>query len=318
MAKFPLTHDVNPSSFISRGITGRPASLETSQKWMGSDRDIRWLEQFSTSMPERYRQVFGRESTRLHARIAQSRGDNLLHLESVPTEIDEEPELCVVAINFPGLLAATSAALALETLDVSRADVYQRRTSLGDDEMLALFCLRQGGRIRREPFDSERLSRLKARMLELLRSQDFAPRFQEASYTNHLQKGDAIASFRIIRGTTRITIELHCRYHTGILAAVTTALAKQGVLIVDARVRSNESRFHVYLEIEEPLGSHPTYVRGAQLLNVVVDAASAVSVGAACTADNNQGSVVAHCSASGACSAPLGTPQWSRISECCV
>src|SRR5512145_1321139 len=139
MAKFPPSRDLNPMRFTSGGIGGRPTSREALQKRIGSDGDIRWIEQFLTSMPDRYRQVFGRESTRLHARIAQSRGDNLLHLESVPTEIDEEPELCVVAISFPGLLAATSAALALEQLDVSRADVYQRRTSLGDDEMLALF-----------------------------------------------------------------------------------------------------------------------------------------------------------------------------------
>lgn len=134
-------------------------------------------------MPERYRQVFGRESTRLHARIAQSRGDNLLHLESVPTVIEEESELCVVAVSFPGLIAAASAALAFEALDVIRADVYQRRTSLGEDETPAFFCLDRRGQAGCEPFDSEQLSRLKARMLELVRSQDFATRFQEASYS---------------------------------------------------------------------------------------------------------------------------------------
>lgn len=307
---------MNPQRLARGGVAARPMNLENSQERISCEGDGSWVEQFLSSMPERYRQVFGREAIRLHARIARARGANMLHLEGLTaTAIDEVPGLCVVAISFPGLLAAASAALAFEALDVIQADVYQRRTSLGDEEMLALFFLRPFRREEGACFDIEQLSRLKARMLELIRSQDFTPRVQESSYASHLQRGDAVASFRSVRGTTRSIIELHCRYHAGILAAVTMALAKQGVLIVDARIRSHGSRVHEYFEIEEPSGCHPAYARGPELLQVIVDAANLASAGSACT-DQYRRSAMTYCS-SGHCSVPSGAG-WLLTSGCCA
>lgn len=260
-------------------------------------------------MPERYKQLYGHESVSSHARIAQARGPDTVHLDFMPSTSSNEPELCVVALSSPGLLAAISTALVSQGIDVIRADVYARRTSSGDHETLALFGLHWIGEESSEVFDERHLSRLKARVLELMCSRALALRPQELSQTNHLQRGDAVASLRRVRGTRRNTVELHCKCRPGVLAAVTTALSKQGVLIVNARARSNGFHVHEYFEIEELSTDPPTHSsRLTQLLTAVVDAATTTIVGGACTLDSDlrlvlgHGSTALHCSGSSAAS----------------
>lgn len=256
-------------------------------------------------MPERYQQMHGHESIRWHARIAQARGTDIVHLDSIPSTSSGAPELCVVALSSPGLLAAISTALEAQGLDVIRADMYSRRTSAGDDETVALFCLQWIDEESSEAFDERHLSRLKAGVLELMCSPALAPCSQELSRISHVRRGDAVASLRSVRGTSRNTIELHCRCRPGILAAVSMALLKQGVLVVNASARSNGFRVHEYFEIEEPSMTTSTYhSRLTQLLTAVVDAASATIVGSACTLDSSlrrapgHGSTALHCSVS--------------------
>lgn len=297
------------------GIVTTRMEFDRSRQGLGERDDDEWFDRFQASMPESYKLLHEQHAIRLHARIAQARGADTVHLEWMADASSNAPSLCVVALSSPGLLAAISTALALRGLDVVRADMYVRRTESGDDETLALFCLRWTEENSTGSVDALQPPRLEASVIELLRSQALASRSQEPSYTNHLQRGDAVACFRKVRGTSRHIIELHCKHRPAILAAVTTALSKQGILIVGARARSSGSRVHGYFEIEEPVPSPATYPRWPQLLATLVDAASGKGEGSTCPSVGELQLVSTHDASARHCSASSVT-SIDRLSSC--
>jgi [protein-PII] uridylyltransferase len=93
--------------------------------WEG---DPRFLEGFLGSMPERYLLANPLTAVLAHARVVAERGERRVHAALVPSRHQDVAELCVVAVDRPGLLARISAAITAGRLEVLGAQVYSRRT----------------------------------------------------------------------------------------------------------------------------------------------------------------------------------------------
>jgi [protein-PII] uridylyltransferase len=107
------------------------------------------LDALLASMPERYLLANSPESIVEHARVAGERmgpAARRAHVGRVSSRHPEVAELCVVADDRPGLLAAIAAAITANRLEVLAAQVYSRALD-GQTEAVDLFWVRdrEGG-----------------------------------------------------------------------------------------------------------------------------------------------------------------------------
>jgi [protein-PII] uridylyltransferase len=100
------------------------------------------LDDFVTTMPDRYLLANDAEAVVAHARVALERGDKTVHAAVVPSRHPECVEICVVAADSPGLLSRIAAALTSARLEVLAAQIYSRARSAGGVEAVDLFWVR--------------------------------------------------------------------------------------------------------------------------------------------------------------------------------
>ena len=81
---------------------------------------------YLSSMPVRYLLSNPVEAVVAHARVVAARGDKRVHAAFVPSRHRDVAELCVVAVDRPGLLARIAAAITAGRLEVLGAQVYSR------------------------------------------------------------------------------------------------------------------------------------------------------------------------------------------------
>lgn len=102
------------------------------------------LDAFLSSMPERYTLAASAEAVCAHARVAQARGDEAVHVDQVPSRHPGIAELCVTALDRPGLLASIAAVITAHRLEVLAAEVYSRAAPSGT-EAVDLFWVKARG-----------------------------------------------------------------------------------------------------------------------------------------------------------------------------
>jgi [protein-PII] uridylyltransferase len=102
------------------------------------------VEAFLASMPERYLLANAPESIVEHARVVSERSSRAAHVARVHGRHPEAAELCVVAVDRPGLLASIAAAITSNRLEVLGAQVYSRQAGQAGDvvEAVDLFWVR--------------------------------------------------------------------------------------------------------------------------------------------------------------------------------
>ncbi|XXX81312.1 [protein-PII] uridylyltransferase [Sorangium sp. So ce134] len=120
---------------MARAISGTVGALEdlpaASEAERRAQRDF--LARYLASMPERYLLANSPAAIAAHAELARQQkcGGNSVSVALVPSRHPEAAELCVVAPDRPGLLAAITAALASSRLEVHAAQIHSRAC---DDE----------------------------------------------------------------------------------------------------------------------------------------------------------------------------------------
>jgi [protein-PII] uridylyltransferase len=102
---------------------------------------------FIDSMPERYLLGTAPERILQHARVVLARSPGAPSVAVLSTDSGASAELCVVADDRPGLLAAIAAALAANRLAVLEAQIYSRTRPDGQREAVDLFFVRAAGDI---------------------------------------------------------------------------------------------------------------------------------------------------------------------------
>ena len=100
------------------------------------------VEAFLESMPDRYLLANGPKSIAEHAKVVAERGERAAHVARVEARHPEAAELCVVAVDHPGLLAGIAAAITANRLEVLGAQVYSRTAGASEVEAVDLFWVR--------------------------------------------------------------------------------------------------------------------------------------------------------------------------------
>lgn len=248
-------HGITASNSQDRRIARRQP--ESADRDSGS----LFVEEFLASMPERYRQEFGKVSARQHARIAISRGKHPIYVDAFSGTSATGPGICVVAPDAPGLLAVISAGLMLEGFDITRVDAYVRRTSAGEFEAVDLFWVRRASTEQAVTASDEELSALRATLRDLLSSGNIRKHLESAPSGTSPGASETRVQFRYVRGSPWMTLELQSNDRPGLLAVVTAALTAEGVKIIDSRIRTHGLRVHDYFDILESDGSKPSGTR---------------------------------------------------------
>jgi [protein-PII] uridylyltransferase len=203
------------------------------------------LDALLDALPERYFLASPPESIVEHARIAAARGSQPSHLARVTSRYADAAELCVAAIDQPGLLAAIAAAITANRLEVLTAEVYSHPVG-AEREALDLFWVRSnGGSI--EGVDHV-LPRLAADLADicsgrvgaadLLRTRTGSSPWRERTsppVTTEVVFDD--------RASPRHTVvEVYARDRTGLLFTLAEALRRLGLSITLSKINTEGAR----------------------------------------------------------------------------
>jgi [protein-PII] uridylyltransferase len=100
------------------------------------------LDAFLTSMPERYLLSNSPVEISAHATLARKAEGQAVVAGLVPSRYPEAAELCIIAADRPGLLAALTAAVAASRLEVHKAEIHSRTLPSGSVQAVDLFWVR--------------------------------------------------------------------------------------------------------------------------------------------------------------------------------
>jgi len=124
---------------VERAAAAMPAASDAER----AER-LRFLADYLASMPERYVLANAPAAIAAHAELARRHQGETVAVELVPSRHPEAAEVCVVAMDRPGLLAAITAALAASRLEVHGAQIHSRALPSGV-QAVDLFWVRDRG-----------------------------------------------------------------------------------------------------------------------------------------------------------------------------
>ena len=104
-----------------------------------------FLRAYLESMPERYVLANAPGAIAAHAELSRLHQAEPIAVDLVPSRHPEAAEICVVAMDRPGLLAAITAALAASRLEVHGAQIHSRVVPGGGVQAVDLFWVRDRG-----------------------------------------------------------------------------------------------------------------------------------------------------------------------------
>jgi UTP:GlnB (protein PII) uridylyltransferase len=230
------------------------------------------VDEFVTTLPERYLQQFDPDTIRQHARISGERGKRPAHAGLFRAG-EGGPGLCVVATDGPGLLAAISASLMLEGFDITHAEAFTRWSPSTGYEAVDLFGVRRATPDRRGPLTALDVDAVRGTLLELLGKKGAlgSRRLTQLAPT----PGAAETSVRFLEhpSEARLTLELDTNDRAGLLMSVTDALFREGVQIVGSRIRTSGERVLDRFDLVEVDGSR---ISGTRLQRIQLAVLSAV------------------------------------------
>ncbi|MFO0555553.1 MAG: [protein-PII] uridylyltransferase [Polyangiaceae bacterium] len=221
-------------AFANEYVRGEPASAV----------ELAYLPSFVASMPDRYLLASSAQAVVAHASVARRHDERsaTVSLESVPSSHPDALEVCVVASDRPGLLAAIAAALAGARLEVLAAQVYLRRLPGGAASAVDLFWV------------VSRVDSLSAASKALPKSSAISPRFLAGATTaSAVARVPAVPRRAGPRVPTRVLLDHRAsREHTvievttldrpGVLFAITNALFELGLDIAVAKINTEGTR----------------------------------------------------------------------------
>jgi [protein-PII] uridylyltransferase len=203
-----------------------------------------FLADFIDSMPERYLLANSPAAIAAHAELARKHGDRVASVAMVPSRHPEAAEICVVASDRPGLLAAITAAIAASRLEVHAAQIHSR-TIEGGVQAVDLFWVRDRGEgvdgvarsIPKLVRDIHAVLTGEVTPIDLARRRGGGVRSERNSPRVRLQVSvDDRASPR------HTVIEVVTRDRPGLLFALSDALYRLGLSIAVAKINTEGAR----------------------------------------------------------------------------
>ncbi len=226
------------------------------------DKDARlaFLRTYLASMPERYALANAPAAILAHAEVARMHerdtGARAL-VALVPSRHPEAAEICVVAPDRPGLLAAITAAIAASRLEVHAAQIHSRKAA-GGVQAVDLFWVRD----RAEGVDG--VARALAKLVrdihavlggDVTASELANRRAKGAAYERATPKITSQVSIDARASSRHTVIEVVSRDRPGLLFAISDALHRLGLSIAVAKINTEGSRAADVFYVSEADGS---------------------------------------------------------------
>ena len=217
------------------------------------------LDALLRSLPERYLIASRPESIVEHAAVVAARGARAAHLARVPSRHPGVAELCVVADDRPGLLAAIAAAITASRLEVLGAQVYSHPVG-AEREALDLFWVRDrdGGvdgvdrALPRLARDLEEVCSGRIASTDLLRS-------RTGSTSPWRERPSPAVPTEVLfddRASPRHTVvEVYAKDRAGLLYTLASALQELGLSITLSKINTEGARVADVFYVSELDGS---------------------------------------------------------------
>lgn len=221
---------------VDAALRGDPSSASDRAKMARDQVREHWrqlgesqnLSAFVEGMPKRYWLATPRERILQHARVVASRPTGQAVVEMLEPTSGASAELCVVADDRPGLLAAMAAALSANRLEVLKAQIYSRARNDGVAEAIDLFQVRSAGEV-----GSDELRRIAGKVErdlgallggELSAEEIVRARRQAVHSERHTPTVETKVSVDTQPGSHLTVIEVITRDRPGLLHALASAL----------------------------------------------------------------------------------------------
>lgn len=209
---------------------------------------------FAESLPKSYGASFDWAAIAEHAAVAARRAPGHAGVGTCYAPRLPGSALCVIADDKPGLLAAISAALVNERLDVIGAEAYTRRAEAGIREAVDIFWVQRldVGDPRR-PLSPEDLRHLETTLDDLI-LEHYSPK--SVRIPTVVPKARAAATETVVRfiedsGGLLTTLEVETDDRTGMLLVLSRTLFEQNVQIVASQVRTEGGRVRDRFDVTE-------------------------------------------------------------------
>lgn len=259
-----------------RVAAARSDALAASEA-LGGAAERAFAERFLASMPDRYLLANGPDAIAAHARVAHDheRGGPLVTVAVTPSRHPEAAELCVVAADRPGLLAAITAAIAASRLEVHAAQIHSRAGPAGV-QAVDLFWVRDRGEgAAAVPRALPALQRdLEGVLSGAVDARELAGK--RASPTSRERSTPGVKTRVSIddRASGRHTvIEVVTRDRPGLLHTVADALFRLGLSIAVAKINTEGARVADVFYVHEHDGAKiATGPRAAQVERAILEA----------------------------------------------
>jgi [protein-PII] uridylyltransferase len=217
-----------------------------------------FLDEFLASMPERYILSNSYEEIAAHAMLARAAESAPVVAGLVPSRYPEAAELCMIAHDRPGLLAAFTAAIAGSRLEVLKAQIHSRTLSDGTVQAVDLFWVRN--RADAPEAVSRVLPKLERDLLSVINGQAEPRDLVGGRVTSPWAERPAPAVKTEVsidhRASARQTvIEILTRDRPGLLFALSHALHELGLSIAVAKINTEGNRVADVFYVTEADGS---------------------------------------------------------------
>jgi [protein-PII] uridylyltransferase len=219
-----------------------------------------FLRAFLASMPERYALANAPAAILAHAEVAriheQDEAARAL-VALVPSRHPEAAEICVVAPDRPGLLAAITAAIAASRLEVHAAQIHSRKSARGV-QAVDLFWVRDRAE------GVEGVARALAKLVrdihavlggEVTASELANRRSKATAYERATPRIASQVSIDAHASSRHTVIEVISRDRPGLLFAIADALHRLGLSIAVAKINTEGSRAADVFYVSEADGS---------------------------------------------------------------
>jgi [protein-PII] uridylyltransferase len=243
---------------------GAPAASEDRRSAAPAPADLAarraFLAEYLASMPERYVLSNAPLAIVAHAELARAHGaapPGQISVSLVPSRHPEAAEICVIAADRPGLLAAITAAIAASRLEVHAAQIHSRVILQGAVQAVDIFWVRDrgegvGGVARAIPKlvrDITDVIAGRVSAAELVRRRGASRRDRSTPQVGTQVVVDDRASGR------HTVIEVTTRDRPGLLFAIADALYGLGLSIAVAKINTEGTRVADVFYVSEADGS---------------------------------------------------------------
>jgi len=234
---------------------------------------------FAESLPKTYSSSFDWAAIAEHATIALRRQPGHAGVGTCFVPRLPGTALCVIADDRPGLLAAISAALVNERLDVIGAEAYTRATYDHRREAVDIFWVqRLDVSDPRRPLSPEDLRHLETTLDDLI-LEHYSPR--AVHIPTQPPPARSVATETVVRfiedkGGLLTTLEVETDDRTGMLLVLSRTLFEQNVQIVSSQVRTEAGRVRDRFDVTElddsPIKPERRFVLQVAILSSVQEA----------------------------------------------